>query len=627
MSAQELADLESLHNDGVLDDDEYQTKLAELKPRSQAEELADLKALLDEGILDADEYVEKRKEIEGPPPKKARTQKPPPAADDYEKLTVAKLKAKSKERGLAMSGEKGVLIWRLKLKDAHGDLTTKDGADPFSFRGAALKKAAARHGIICMGSPEEMLEGIVTKLAKDAPSKPALDEDGSQDARRAATRILELVAEDAWDEILSLGAPGKTLTSRSPLNDLRGAYRRLSRLVHPDKLRGFDGATRAFQALVTALDRVTNPEAPAVEGEAARGPAIERTNEGCRRTRVACPRCEEPWGVSKNEGLPDYAYNLLMTGLREYTCSTCLCEFGCVSATHACKKCAAPFDYSPQDFHREIKCGECGDEFGFWSYHVSARNMATAVAEARTAHERRAKSRLAKRRRADAAQRRGGDLFDGERAFLNRLADHCPKCGDFFGVGTSMDDRRTHLRACTDAAAHGAHAESRADATARQRQRDDLDDAAATAQARAVWEASGAQTSTLWMLPDAALVEMIGGDTDGLERDELIARAVASRDGGRNLLTNGSPRKAARRRLTAASLPANYATLAAAQLRGICAAHGFTPKGTTQAEIVHEIENELTGDAVEQPLLLTDGDGDGGRRPDADYESDGGESD
>ena len=63
----------------------------------------------------------------------------------------------------------------------------------------------------------------------------------------------------------------------------------------------------------------------------------------------------------------------------------------------------------------------------------------------------------------------------------------------------------------------------------------------------------------------------------------------------------------------------------AAQLRGICAAHGFTPKGTSQAEILHEIENELTGDAVERPLLLTDGDGDG-RQPDDDYVGDGGES-
>ena len=61
----------------------------------------------------------------------------------------------------------------------------------------------------CMGSPEEMLEGIVKKLAADAPQKPALEDDGSQDARRAATRVLELAAEDAWEEILSWGRPAR----------------------------------------------------------------------------------------------------------------------------------------------------------------------------------------------------------------------------------------------------------------------------------------------------------------------------------------------------------------------------------------------------------------------------------
>ena len=35
MSAQELADLESLYADGVLDEDEYKTKLAELKPAKE----------------------------------------------------------------------------------------------------------------------------------------------------------------------------------------------------------------------------------------------------------------------------------------------------------------------------------------------------------------------------------------------------------------------------------------------------------------------------------------------------------------------------------------------------------------------------------------------------------------
>ena len=211
MSAQELAALESLYADGVLDEDEYKTKLAELQPakeRTRADELADLEALRNDGILDDDEYKAKLAELQDdePPAKKAKTEE-----EDYEALTVTKLKAKSKERGLAATGEKGILIWRLKLKDRHADVRCADGADPFSFRGAALKKAAARHGVNCMGSPEEMLEGIVKKLAADAPQKPALEDDGSQDARRAATRVLELAAEGAWEEILSLGAPGKTL--------------------------------------------------------------------------------------------------------------------------------------------------------------------------------------------------------------------------------------------------------------------------------------------------------------------------------------------------------------------------------------------------------------------------------
>ena len=105
MSAQELADLESLYADGVLDEDEYKTKLAELKPakeRTRADELADLEALRNDGILDDDEYKAKLAELQDddePPAKKAKTED-----EDYEALTVSKLKAKSKERGLAATG-------------------------------------------------------------------------------------------------------------------------------------------------------------------------------------------------------------------------------------------------------------------------------------------------------------------------------------------------------------------------------------------------------------------------------------------------------------------------------------------------------------------------------------------
>ena len=89
MSAQELADLESLYADGVLDEDEYKTKLAELKPakeRTLADELADLEALRNDGILDDDEYRAKLKELQDddePPAKKAKTEE-----EDYEALTV-----------------------------------------------------------------------------------------------------------------------------------------------------------------------------------------------------------------------------------------------------------------------------------------------------------------------------------------------------------------------------------------------------------------------------------------------------------------------------------------------------------------------------------------------------------
>ena len=108
MSAQELADLESLYADGVLDEDEYKTKLAELQPakeRTRADELADLEALRNDGILDDDEYKAKLAELQDdePPVKKAKTED-----EDYEALTVSKLKAKSKERGLAATGEKGM---------------------------------------------------------------------------------------------------------------------------------------------------------------------------------------------------------------------------------------------------------------------------------------------------------------------------------------------------------------------------------------------------------------------------------------------------------------------------------------------------------------------------------------
>ena len=42
-----------------------------------------------------------------------------------------------------------------------------------------------------------------------------------------------------------------------------------------------------------------------------KGPALARSNDGCHRTRVCCPRCGVQWGTAES-GLQPYEYTLLM---------------------------------------------------------------------------------------------------------------------------------------------------------------------------------------------------------------------------------------------------------------------------------------------------------------------------
>lgn len=72
------------------------------------------------------------------------------------------------------------------------------------------------------------------------------------------------------------------------------------------------------------------------------------------------------------DGNPEFAYTLMMTGLKNYHCSTCLLGFGCVSALHKCPFCNKFFEYHPDDFHRKVKCGNkgCDREFGFFEDYI-----------------------------------------------------------------------------------------------------------------------------------------------------------------------------------------------------------------------------------------------------------------
>ena len=39
---------------------------------------------------------------------------------------------------------------------------------------------------------------------------------------------------------------------------------------------------------------------------------LSRSNEGCHRTSIRCPRCKQPWSEGTLDGNPDYFYNFMM---------------------------------------------------------------------------------------------------------------------------------------------------------------------------------------------------------------------------------------------------------------------------------------------------------------------------
>lgn len=186
----------------------------------------------------------------------------------YEKLKVSELKAQLKASGMILSGEKGTLMWRLSTRDKceAANLRTWDGEEPCKLSVAKLRKACAKEGVSCIGSQDEMLELLVPALLKKAPSSSSTGGDssgatgdgggagagGKADGTAVAQRVLELDEADDFAGILNISLkPGDSPLSRSsPAAAMKKAYLKLSLLIHPDKLRSFDRAAQAFQALV-----------------------------------------------------------------------------------------------------------------------------------------------------------------------------------------------------------------------------------------------------------------------------------------------------------------------------------------------------------------------------------------
>lgn len=396
-------------------------------------------------------------------------------------MSVSELKEQLRVAGLSQVGDKQTLVFRLKLFATAKEYNMNyDGINVCQLKAADLKKAASKHGVSPIGSNDEILAALVEYLKSKGISTDqqasALPQVESNNAAvnpvAVAQRVLQLAEDGDEEGILNIATTKDSRISKnSPVASMRKAYLKLSLLIHPDKLgRQYEHSTKAFQALVKAFEHLSSPDLMSVDEEDSGSRSkkkqkeqkevlsLARSNEGCYRTRICCPRCKQPWSEGSVDGNPDYFYNFMMTGLKQFMCSTCLCEFGCMTGLHRCPSCMKPFEYCPQDYHRKITCGnaKCSKIFGFYMYHVSERVVKELKKTIREEQELLIRNREAKMRRAQRSSSKRSELSlqEEENAFTLGLIDCCPRCGESFEGYPEEDLQREHLVECMDDKKH-----------------------------------------------------------------------------------------------------------------------------------------------------------------------------
>ena len=237
-----------------------------------------------------------------------------------------------------------------------GATDADDGSDE-EDDGLTVTTAKAVLALGEAGDHEGVLSSLGVPLTRASPCE----------ARARTTHAPAGTASPAWLQCLCRPEPGVVPSRRVAVEQLRKAYRGLARLIHPDKLHGrFSGATKAFQCLARAFELLTAPEhaAAAGGGNANAAATVARSNDGCYRTPVRCPRCKAAWGqpesglqpyecegcaairterpptpaLAHREGFtippsrPSRADTFLMQALKTYHCCGCLFAFGCMTA-------------------------------------------------------------------------------------------------------------------------------------------------------------------------------------------------------------------------------------------------------------------------------------------------------
>ncbi|KAJ6630191.1 hypothetical protein Bhyg_16788 [Pseudolycoriella hygida] len=537
------------------------------------------------------------------------------------KAKLPDLKAYLKSVGLPMTGELTAIAKRVEMymDVKFMDLfVMQDGkkATPFELKPVQLRKIVAQLGMDPTGDKDELHSSLIGHL-KSKSKNDAGDGAGKSNSNEPqgvilAKQILEMHSD--YPSILS--ASGINITTDSSVATMRKAYLKLSLLIHPDKLQSaFPDATKAFQCLVNAYERMSQPELFLEEEDDKKKKKVMRSNDGCHRTDIFCPRCKSEWGLPAS-GVEPYDYNFLMMGLRTYNCALCLFDYGCMTAVHVCPFCKKEFDYHPDDYHRKIKCSnaKCSKHFGFFMFNISERREREYMQEIREKREKilKDKEQLAERERRAQSRQSKTDPHGKEKLFIMNLLDQCPRCGEEMDED-SFDVRFNHLKGCTNKAKIAAYAKrlkEEQEASDAKRKLQEMEEEVQNIQS---WEYLGGKTSEMWLLSENQLRKMCESyKLDGTgSKEELIARVVRHRNAldSKRMLTDGGEAGAPpskKMKITLQDLPKNLESMSLTQLKCVCASFGITPKNTKD-RIINQLETLVHG--KEQMLQITDGSG------------------
>lgn len=254
-----------------------------------------------------------------------------------------------------------------------------------------------------------------------------------------------------------------------------------------------------------------------------------------------------------------------------------------------------------QDYHRHVTCNACYKSFGFYLFHVSNRVYTELKLTIKAEHEAYMKAKRTRMSRNARARKHDINVEDAVRA---GLSDICPRCGEMLDGENDIE----HLMQCNDIEKHKSYKEARTKLAKKEKQRNEKMEQQQSAQELAMWNFLGKKQSQLWLLDDAQLRQIAQQEniSDDGTKEELLERITKLQEHDEDERTSSSRSKRRknnevavhkkRRLINVEDLPSNLYSQTVADLKAICIAHGFRPKGKVKEDIIAEIEDTVFED-------------------------------